>query len=91
MAVPVRECDQIQEATAHRNVSDVGAPDLVKAVNHNILEKKRPNSVLWMLLAYVGYPGGLAPTACGASDRGHGAARICGVAYGWGRNSTLRV
>ena len=36
---PVHDRDQIQEAAAHRNVGDVGAPDLVGPVDCQPLEK----------------------------------------------------
>ena len=41
---PVHDRDQIQEAAAHRNVGDVGAPDMVGPVDCQPLEKVGINS-----------------------------------------------
>lgn len=52
--MPIHDGHKVQEASTHRNVGDVCAPDLVRAVNHRVAQQIGPNLVLWVLLAGVG-------------------------------------
>ncbi len=45
---PVHDRDQIQEPTLNRDVGDVGAPDLIGSVDHQIPEQIRVNPVSWV-------------------------------------------
>ena len=45
-AVPVHNGHQIQEATLHGDVSDVGTPDLIWPINRQIPQQIRINPVL---------------------------------------------
>ena len=53
-AVPIHDCHQIEEPTAHRYVGDIRAPDLVRSVNRHVAQQVWPDLMLWMLLAGVG-------------------------------------
>ena len=52
-AVPIHDRHQIEEPTAHRNVGNVRAPDLVRAINHHVAQQVWPDLMLWMLLAGI--------------------------------------
>ena len=43
---PVHDGDEREEALAHRDIGDVGAPDLVRPVDDWILQQIRPDLVL---------------------------------------------
>lgn len=50
-AVPIHDGDKVQEPAPHRNIGNIGAPNLVRAVDHHVAQQVWPNLVLWMLLA----------------------------------------
>ena len=52
-AVPVHDRDQIQEATPHRYVGNVRAPDLVGAINHHVAQQVWPDLMLGMFFAGI--------------------------------------
>ena len=53
-AVPVHDCHQIQNPPPHWNICDIGAPNLVWPIDHDIPEQIGPYLVLRVLLAGVG-------------------------------------
>ena len=53
-AVPVHDCHEIQEATPHRDISDICAPDLVRPVDHHIPQQIGPDLMLRVFLAGIG-------------------------------------
>ena len=51
--MPIHDRYEIQEAAPHWDVGNVGTPDLVWAVDHDIPEQIRPDLMLWALLAGI--------------------------------------
>ncbi len=47
-ACPVHDRHQIQEAALHRDIGDVGAPDVVRPLDPQVLEQTGPHPVLGM-------------------------------------------
>ena len=50
-ACPVHDRHQVEEAAAHRDVGDVGAPDVVRPLDPQALEKIGPHPVLGVRIA----------------------------------------
>ena len=53
---PIHDRHQVKEASAHRDIGDVGAPDLIGPVDRHALEQIRVDPVLGMRLAGAGCP-----------------------------------
>ena len=52
--VPVHDVNKVQEAPPHWDIGDVRTPDLVRTVNHDVPQQRRPYFMLRMLSAGIG-------------------------------------